>query len=365
VPEVLLIAAGGGGDVIGAVMLAQTLGMSPKGAAIATVAWERLLVDPVPGPRAVEDFDGLRHHDGTHEILATSRAHPPFGSLLPQLRQALGYPLFLLDPYDGAQGLVHQLEALRRTLSGRAEVWLLDVGGDVLATGSEPGLRSPLCDALTLAACTRLNGDPQVLVAGPGMDGELTAQETRDRMSQADATPLITLTTPSPEVLDVFRWHPSEASALLAASAMGIRGLVEIRDAGTQVELTDDSPGVWAMSSTAALDGSLAELVMETESLAAAEDALMSSIGATELDYERRKANELAGSASYEPEQIDDSAIAAVHAFERAASERGSRYTTFRRLAESSSRARRWRDLREVLATAHPDRLTGPLWRLP
>jgi hypothetical protein len=29
---------------------------------------------------------------------------------------------------------------------------LIDVGGDVLAQGHEPGLRSPLCDALMLAA---------------------------------------------------------------------------------------------------------------------------------------------------------------------------------------------------------------------
>jgi hypothetical protein len=348
VPEVLLIAAGGGGDVIGAVMLAQTLGMAPDNAAIATVAWERLLVDPVPGPRSVEDFDGLVHHDGTVEVLASTRPRPPYGSLLPQLREALGYPLFLLDPYHGVHGLVDQLQAL----------------GDVLATGAEPGLRSPLCDALTLAASTQMNRDTSVLVAGPGLDGELTVEEARNRMKSADATPMTTLKPPSRQVLDVFDWHPSEASALLAASAIGIRGFVEIRDAGTQVELTDDSPRVWAMSSTAALHGSLAELVMGTDSLTAAEEALMSAIGATELDYERKKATELTGSNGYETKPIDDSAIAAVHVFERAAAERGSRYTTFRRLAEQSRRPRRCRELRETLAAAYPDRLAGPLWRL-
>jgi len=35
-------------------------------------------------------------------------------------------------------------------------VVLLDVGGDVLAHGHEPGLGSPLCDAVLLAAAARL-----------------------------------------------------------------------------------------------------------------------------------------------------------------------------------------------------------------
>ncbi|CAJ59498.1 hypothetical protein FRAAL0830 [Frankia alni ACN14a] len=39
-------------------------------------------------------------------------------------------------------------------------------------------------------------------------------------------------------------WHPSEATALATAAAMGARGRVEIRDNGTPIDLTDRSAGI-------------------------------------------------------------------------------------------------------------------------
>ena len=46
---------------------------------------------------------------------------------------------------------------------------------------------------------------------------------------------------------EVFTWHPSEASGLLAAAATGSCGRVEVRDAGDQVVLTDDTPSPHAV----------------------------------------------------------------------------------------------------------------------
>src|SRR3954451_8188441 len=258
-PEVLLVAAGGGGDVIGAVMVAETLGLTQRDASVATLAWERLLVDPVPGPRSVNDFEGLLQRGNTFEILPNTRACEPYGSLLPRLRRNLGYQQFLLDPRAGVSGLVTQLQALEALLNGPREVWLVDVGGAVLATGAEAGLRSPLCDALTLAATSRLGGAPRLLVAGPGLDGELTPTEVQDRLRQSSATLIATLVPPGENVRTVLEWHPTEASALLAASADGIRGRVEIRDAGTPIDLTPQSAQVWSMLATDALPGSIAE----------------------------------------------------------------------------------------------------------
>ena len=365
VPEVLLIAAGGGGDVIGAVMVAETLGLSPEDAIIATLAWERLLIDPVPGPRSADDFDGLTRRGITFEILPTSRARHPYGSLLPRLRRDLGYPLFLLDPESGARGLVAQLGALQDTLTGRRDVWLFDVGGDVLATGSEPGLRSPLCDAMTLAATAQLTGEPRVLVAGPGLDGELTHTEIKARLGRTGAELLTTLTPPSQRVQDALAWHPTEANALLAASAMGIRGLVEIRDAGTAIELTPQSAQVWTMTVANARVGSITEAILATKGFIEAEDALKLRLGWTELDYEREKAARVNVNAeTLDAGQIDDAALAAVRAFEQAAVTRGARYTTFRRLAEQTQQSHRCPELRAALVAAHPDRLVGPLWRL-
>src|SRR3954470_17130546 len=214
-PEVLLVAAGGGGDVIGAVMVAETLGLTQRDAIVATLAWERLLVDPVPGPRSVNDFEGLFQQGNAYEVLPSTRACEPYGSLLPRLRRDLGYQQFLLDPLAGVSGLVAQLRALEELLGRPREVWLGGVGGDVLATGAEAGLRSPLCDALTLAATSQLGGAPRLLVAGSGLDGELSPTEVHDRLRESSATLVATLAPPGRNVRTVLEWHPTEASALL------------------------------------------------------------------------------------------------------------------------------------------------------
>src|SRR4029079_17044963 len=67
-------------------------------------------------------------------------------------------------------------------------VVLLDVGGDVLATGSEPGLSSPLCDALLLASAAHLPERIAVLgcAFGAGCHGGPTLAEVRGWARGAD-----------------------------------------------------------------------------------------------------------------------------------------------------------------------------------
>ena len=359
-PKVLIVAAGGGGDVIGAAMVAEALGLTPDDAIIATVAWERLLIDPVPGPCPLSEFVGLQEAAGTFEVLPTTTTRPPRGSLLPRLRAELGYRTFLLDLAQGVTGLVDQLGALHSHSGGVTSVWLVDVGGDVLADGSEPGLRSPLCDAMTLAATAEIDPEARVLVAGLGLDGELTVPEVRQRLGE-EAQLMVTLSDPSPSVSAVLEWHPTEASALLAASAMGIRGVVEVRDAGTPIELTDCSPEVWTTAARRVADTSLAGAVRGTTSLEAAAAQLNRRAVTTELEHERNKADRL----DVDPVQLSDrDTLRRVRAFERDALDRGSRYTTFRRLAEHVQRPRQFDHLRATLIADNPQRLTGPLWRL-
>ena len=65
-------------------------------------------------------------------------------------------------------------------------VVFVDVGGDVLAEGAEPGLRSPLCDAVMLAVAGRLAraGRPVLIgVFGTGCDAELTTAEVLTRLA--------------------------------------------------------------------------------------------------------------------------------------------------------------------------------------
>ena len=169
----LYVAAGGGGDALAASIIHRALGGRDP-AVIATYAWERLAVDPVPGPRGADDFVGLeRLGQGTYAITPTTTPKTPSGSTLPRLAAEIGDGLELLDPTHGAVGMQGQLNELI-DLYQPTHVDVVDVGGDALATGHEPGLRSPLADALALAACARIRVQTHLLVAGPGLDGELS-----------------------------------------------------------------------------------------------------------------------------------------------------------------------------------------------
>jgi hypothetical protein len=212
----LYVAAGGGGDVLAATMLrcAETAESEPwvsEPWVIATYAWDRLLVDPLPGPRGVSSFSGLRQlSEQVFLVEASSRPVPPAGSTLPRLAVELPARLMLLDPYRGGRGLVAQLgEAL--DVFGCDRVVLVDVGGDVAARGDEAELKSPLADTLALSACAGLPAAVEVAVVGIGLDGELAADHVRNRVTAAGGGYSLTLLPRHSKALtEVFTWHPSD-----------------------------------------------------------------------------------------------------------------------------------------------------------
>ena len=90
----------------------------------------------------------------------------------------------LIDITDGAAGAAEGISAAAGLLGCDLVVYA-DVGGDALATGDEPGLGSPLCDAVMLAAAIRLAPrlDGAIAVLGAGCDGELTLDEVLGRIA--------------------------------------------------------------------------------------------------------------------------------------------------------------------------------------
>ncbi|MFF7155292.1 DUF1152 domain-containing protein [Streptomyces sp. NPDC008139] len=355
----LIVAAGGGGDAVAAAVVDAALYGGDEPAVILTYAWDRLIVDPVPGPRRAADFRGLRRL--THSVRAVpadARPVAPAGSTLPRLAAELTYTFALLDPHHGAEGMTRQLDELIAEFSP-STVDLLDVGGDILARGDEPGLKSPLGDALSLAACARADVPIRLLVAGPGLDGEIPADVLRDRLGSR----VHTLTAEQVEpVSAVLEWHPSEATAMLAATARGIRGLCEIRDSGLPVPLTDEGPAVHeADLGEAAERNALARAVRTTTSLAEAERHSREVCGFSEIDYERAKAQRLSDRTSV---AFDDAAVLArVAHIAAAARAQGITHTTFRRLTEALGLpGTQRRDLRALLISTRPENYTPPLW---
>ncbi|WP_067891127.1 DUF1152 domain-containing protein [Nocardia vaccinii] len=284
----IAIAAGGGGDAVTAAMLAHArpdLGI----AAIMSYSWDRFMIDPSPGPRVRADFEGLVDRGGVAEI-------PPVAALrigqstLPRLAAAIDLPLLLVEAEGGAVGLSALIARAAKAFDAD-RIIVVDVGGDILAEGHEASLRSPLADSLALAAAMRSRIDTRVLVAGIGMDGELSAAEVDERLGKLDAQRLAELTPRDAEPFDgIWAWHPSEANALLAAAAAGWRGTVECQR-NAAVELTDASPAVFEVGAQQLVDASLAAVLTETTSLAEAEQLLRDRRdGRSELDIERQRA---------------------------------------------------------------------------
>ncbi|MFF7488642.1 DUF1152 domain-containing protein [Streptomyces luteogriseus] len=357
----LIVAAGGGGDAVAAAMIHAALYGDEDQAVILTYAWDRLLIDPVPGPRGPNNFTGLQPlTPAVWAVPAEARPIAPAGSTLPRLAAELRHTFALIDPRHGVEGVTRQLEELVDHLSPES-IDLLDVGGDILARGDEPTLKSPLADAVTLAACCQLNAPVRLLVAGPGLDGELPLDELRGMLG-----PLIhTLTTKNVEpISSILEWHPSEATGMLAATARGVRGTCEMRDAGLPVPLSGEGPTVYEVDLDEALTrNQLARAILTTANLDEVEAHSREICGYSEIDYERNKAAWL---KDQPPAPLDPEAVLSqLDQFEAEARNRGVTHTTFRRITEALNLNGSLReDLRQLLINGRPKQYDAPLWRI-
>jgi hypothetical protein len=205
----------------------------------------------------------------------------------------LGEPVVLVDPHPGPRRVAAALDHACERL-GCDRIALVDVGGDVLARGDEPGLGSPLADAVLLACGAHLRTPAIAAIWGAGCDGELTVDEVLDRVAHlAAAGDLLGAWGPPPDALDrlepAVRAVPTEASALALDCARGQTGTASIRGGRRSVPLGPvgglllcfDPPG--ALRSAAPL----ADAVREAASLEDAERVLARMGIRTELAYER------------------------------------------------------------------------------
>lgn len=327
----LIVAAGGGGDAITGAAIASRQGNSGP-PVVMTYSWDRLMVDPLPGPRIASDFTGLHQlAPQVLEVVATTTPIGGAGSSLPRLAAELPARLLLLDPSGGAVGMARQIAAAVEYFQ-LDDIDAIDVGGDALTNGADSGLRSPLADQLALAACIRTGIPTRLIIAGAGLDGELPAEVVVERLAQLDAQHLPPLDVEAiAPVRHVFGWHPSEASGLLAAAAAGRRGTVEVRDAGDHVEMTDATTMLSAVDAKRAADVTPATHLVDLASLAEAERVIREVTGISEIAYETKKAERLAVYQAHEPTTAD---LAAVDRFAGDAGARGANFISVRRLSE-------------------------------
>ncbi len=301
--RVLAVGIGGGGDVVGALAVAELARLLGTPCVVGGLTWERRPIDPGPGPRRIDELspDARRINEAT--ALAGPDTTGPGGFLFAESGMArhLGEPVLLLDCNGGPSAVAAGLAGAALEL-GCDLIVLLDVGGDVLAHGDEAGLASPLADAVCLAAAPELVAagfETLLAVFGAGCDGELTPAEVRERVAEVTRAGG-RLGTWGPGPAEIGRLEaavtqiPTEASAMALRCARGETGTTSIRGGRRTVQLTDTGGLLFFLDPLVAMRTAArcAALVEHARSLDAANDILLAQGMSTELAYETERAAE-------------------------------------------------------------------------
>jgi hypothetical protein len=299
----LCLGIGGGGDVVGALATAEACrvyhGAEPV---LGGVTWERRPIDPQPGPRAAAEIQDARElAPGVLAARSDTRVRES-GVRFAEARMAelLGEETILVDATRGPGTIAAGLRAAAEAL-GVDLIVFVDVGGDALAHGDEPGLASPLCDALLLAAAADVAAPPVLgAIFGIGCDGELTPDEVLARIGEVAAVGGFAgargLTPAVVERLDAaVAAVPTEASAQALRCFRGEVGEVTIRAGRRRVQLSAIGALTVYFDIGAALRSAarLAAAVRGANDLDAANEILRGRGIRTELDYERELAGAL------------------------------------------------------------------------
>jgi len=296
----LVIGVGGGGDVVGALATARFLEFCGLHFTLGGLPWERFVYDPLPGPRGLLEVRNVRVlHPYAWAVNGTTHSHTGVRFTETEMAALYGREVLHIDINGGAIGAVAGLEASISALDIDLLVGI-DVGGDSLAHGDEIGLRSPLADAVMLAAFVELErkGVPVIWgVFGYGSDGELTTGEIERALAHvAQAGGFLGASALTPQIVreleDVIEKVPTEASAIPVRCAKGAWGETKIRYDERTVKLTPLSTLTFYLTPSAVFESVArpARAVASSNSLEEANTALNALDIKTELDLERERA---------------------------------------------------------------------------
>jgi hypothetical protein len=302
----LVIGMGGGGDVVGALATAEFSrlydGSDPV---VGGLAWERRPIDPLPGPRSTDEIEHAEElAPGILLAGAQTRVrerHVRFAES--RMAEFLGQQTVLITLEDGPSGIASGLAQAGAALGCDLYVFI-DVGGDVLAQGHEPGLRSPLSDSMMLAAAARLQRSGRSVLGGVfglGCDGELTPAEVIGELSRLAAfggfcgarglTDAV-----ARRVEEAVKLVPTEASDHAVRAFRSPAGTASIRNGARSFERTAPASVTFYFDVEVAYDklGRLARAVDQAAGVEEANDALRAIGVRSELELERDAFNSVA-----------------------------------------------------------------------
>lgn len=293
--RVLSIGIGGGGDVVGALAAAELPRALGAEVVVGGLSWERRPIDPLPGGRRLDELTG---HEPLNDVVALAgpetRGPGDVSFAETHMARFLDERTVLVDANPGPARVAAGLADACSKLDCDA-LLLVDVGGDVLAHGDEPGLASPLADSILLATARHLPPDLPVVAAvfGTGCDGELTPDEVLERLSEVAAHQgLLGAWGLSPSAIGrleaAVEQVPTEASAMALRCARGATGVTTIRGGRRKVPLSPVGGLTFYFDPLVAMRTAarLADAVSDAPDLLTA-NAILHRLGVrSELDYE-------------------------------------------------------------------------------
>jgi hypothetical protein len=264
---------------------------------LAVLAWERFLYDPNPGPVPLQSLQGVEYLGeylarvvNPQECMAIRNGRTILPSACQVSRMAPWTPVYILEGWKGETGVRRAIQELLG-LHGCEAIIVFDVGGDILARGSEENLWSPLADSLGLSAAVNTGVDAVVAVHSPGSDGELDTDYLLRRISQiakrGGYIAMRGLSKNDIEVLEnITRSIKTEAGKIAVLAARGYYGNYTIRSGTRRVKVSMVQALTIFLSAQEVYKDSIARLVTSTWSLKEAGQRLNSACVYTELDLE-------------------------------------------------------------------------------
>lgn len=292
VERVVVVGAGGGGDVISAFVFCKVLEelVGVRECLPLGVLWERWVVDPYPGPVPVANIRNARFskcvwvNENTYVVRGRYSFKPHTAYVAEKLRNEV--PAVTLE-----RGVSGVYECFNELVGGGENVLIdLDVGGDILAEGWENNLWSPLADSITLAATARVGG--LVGVTALGADGELSQdlvlKKVSELMGMGGYVGVIGFWTHHAELYEgLIDRVKTEASRAPYLALKGHVGSKAIRGGSRTIEINALTPVTFLLKSEDVMKvNKLAQMISHTNSLAEAW-SMSKKLGIpTELDLE-------------------------------------------------------------------------------
>ncbi|MEM0366215.1 MAG: DUF1152 domain-containing protein [Acidilobaceae archaeon] len=293
--RVLVVGVGGGGDTLGALLIYYKLKRMGSSVILGNIVWERMILDPFPGPIQLEQVFNAEYLGGSCALVNPESYVDRFGyKIKPQIiiaSEILGEKTIFLDLNRGDIGLIESFDILASRFELDAIIGV-DVGGDILAIGCEEDIWSPLADSLSLNALAKSKIPTMIAVIAPGADGELSQQLVIKRISEiALREGLIGVYGVNRREYKILKSianrFVSEASKIPLEAFSGYIGQVKIRGGSRTVDVNPISTTIFLLDTRIVYSRSLiAQTVANSKSIREARDKLNSKCIYTELDLE-------------------------------------------------------------------------------